>query len=74
MMTEAEELKKFKKKLDQKYGKLAKDRLKILSKKLNLRTPVIDMSDAEFEEFVALMVSYRQLYQSQTRPARPDQS
>lgn len=49
-MSEAEELKAFKQKLDAKYGRLAKKRLAKLSKAADLDKQLIDMTDEEFDQ------------------------
>lgn len=49
-MSEAEELKAFKQKLDAKYGRLAKKRLAKLSKMAHLKKQLIDMTDEEFNQ------------------------
>lgn len=49
-MSEAEELKAFKRKLSVKYGRLAKRRLAKISKVANTDKPLIDMDDKEFEQ------------------------
>lgn len=49
-MSEAEELKEFKQKLELKYGRLAKKRLAKLSKVANLNKQLIDMTDKEFDQ------------------------
>lgn len=49
-MSEAEELKEFKQKLELKYGRLAKKRLAKLSKTAKLDKQLIDMTDEEFEQ------------------------
>lgn len=49
-MSEAEELKEFKQKLELKYGRLAKKRLAKLSKVANLNKQLIDMTDKEFNQ------------------------
>ena len=49
-MSEAEELKEFKQKLELKYGRLAKKRLAKLSKFSNLDKQLIDMTDKEFNQ------------------------
>ena len=49
-MSEAEELKEFKQKLELKYGRLAKKRLAKLSKVANLNKQLIDMTDKEFNK------------------------
>lgn len=49
-MSEAEELKAFKQKLDAKYGRLAKKRLAKLSKVADLDKQLIDMTDKEFNQ------------------------
>lgn len=49
-MSEAEELKEFKQKLELKYGRLAKKRLAKLSKVTQLDKQLIDMTDKEFDQ------------------------
>ena len=49
-MSEAEELKEFKQKLELKYGRLAKKRLAKLSKVANLNKQLINMTDKEFDQ------------------------
>ncbi|MBC8745061.1 hypothetical protein H5W18_10875 [Lactobacillus sp. Marseille-P7033] len=49
-MSEAEELKEFKQKLELKYGRLAKKRLAKISKVANTEKQLIDMTDEEFEQ------------------------
>lgn len=49
-MSEAEELKAFKQKLELKYGRLAKKRLAKLSKVAKLDKQLIDMTDKEFDQ------------------------
>ena len=49
-MSEAEELKEFKQKLELKYGRLAKKRLAKLYKVANLNKQLIDMTDKEFNQ------------------------
>lgn len=49
-MSEAEELKEFKQKLELKYGRLAKKRLAKLSKVAKLDKQLIDMTDKEFDQ------------------------
>lgn len=49
-MSEAEELKAFKQKLDAKYSRLAKKRLAKLSKVTDLGKQLIDMTDEEFDQ------------------------
>ena len=49
-MSEAEELKAFKQKLELKYGRLAKQRLAKLSKVADLDKQLIDMTDKEFDQ------------------------
>ena len=49
-MSETEELKAFKQKLELKYGRLAKKRLAKLSKVAKLDKQLIDMTDKEFDQ------------------------
>lgn len=49
-MSEAEELKQFKQKLELKYGRIAKKRLAKLSKVANLDKQLIDMTNEEFNQ------------------------
>lgn len=52
-MSESEELKAFKKRLDAKYGRLAKKRLADISDKLATKKQVVDMDDDEFTQWLA---------------------
>ena len=60
-MSEAEELKEFKQKLELKYGRLAKKRLAKLSKVANLNKQLIDMTDKEFDQQLQNWFSKRRL-------------
>ena len=52
-MSEAEELKAFKAKLDAKYAKISKKRLADISKAVGTEQQLVDMSDEQFNEWLS---------------------
>lgn len=58
-MSEAEELKAFKAKLDAKYGKIAKKRLADISKAVGTEQQLVDMSDDQFNEWLSSLTNYK---------------
>lgn len=67
-MSEAEELKAFKKRLDAKYGKLAKKRLASISKVFSLEQQLVDMSDKDFNNWLSSLINL----DSQKEPDQKD--
>lgn len=63
-MSEAEELKAFKKRLDAKYGKLAKKRLADISKAVGAKQQLVDMSDEQFNEWLSGLTKINNNYKN----------